>query len=96
MDFGIRVGIMGLIPHGHQGMTFNLWFCQQKHTVWELWVKFYFRQNEDYSLRDSTSDGSEKLLQRGRGEGLKYVILMKGKYMQSSTYFFAKVSASLL
>ena len=34
-----------------------------------LWVKFYLGQNEDYSLGDSISDSSEKLLQRGRGEG---------------------------
>ena len=27
------------------------------------------RQNEDYSLGDSISDSSEKLLQSGRGEG---------------------------
>ena len=33
MAFGIHVGIMGLIPHGHQGMTFDLWFYQEKHTV---------------------------------------------------------------
>ena len=32
-------------------------------------VKFYWGKNEDYSLGDSTSESSEKLLQRGRGEG---------------------------
>ena len=25
-------------------------------TMWDLWVKFYLGQNEDYSLRDSISD----------------------------------------
>ena len=30
-------------------------------------VKFHLRQNEDYSLGDSTSDSSERLLQRGSG-----------------------------
>ena len=35
----------------------------------ELQVRFYLRQYEDCSLGDSTSDSSEKLLQRGRGEG---------------------------
>ena len=37
--------------------------------MWELWVKFYLGQNEDYSLGDSISDSSEKLLQKGGGEG---------------------------
>ena len=32
-------------------------------------VKFHLGQNEDCSLGDSTSDSSERLLQRGRGEG---------------------------
>ena len=31
-------------------------------------ASFYLGQNEDHSLGDSTSDSSEKLLQRGRGE----------------------------
>jgi len=31
--------------------------------------KFYLGQNEDCSLGDSTSDSSERLLQRGSGEG---------------------------
>ena len=39
------------------------------------------------------SDSSEILLQRGKREGM-YVILVKGEYMQSSTYFLQKVSAS--
>ena len=45
---------------------------------------------EDGSLGDSTSHSSEKLLQRdgvgGGGDNI-YVILAKGEYMQSSTYF---------
>ena len=53
-------------------------------------------QNEDYSLGNSTSDSSERLLQRGRGKVSINVILVKGEYMQSSTFFFPhKVSASL-
>ena len=44
--------------------------CQlKKYTVQELQVKFGLRQNEDCSLGDSVSDSSEKLLQRGKGEG---------------------------
>ena len=45
-------------------------------------------QNEDYSLGNSTSDSSERLLQRGRGKVSINVILVKGEYMQSSTFFF--------
>ena len=33
-----------------------------KTTMWELWVKFYSGQNEDYSLGDSLSDTSEGLI----------------------------------
>ena len=40
----------------------------KKCTVSELQVKFYLGQNEDCSPGDSTSDSSERLLQRGRGE----------------------------
>ena len=50
--------------------------------------KFYLGQNKDKSLGESSSDTSEKLLQRGRGEVSIYVILVKGEYMHSSTYFF--------
>ena len=38
-----------------------------------LWASFYLEQNEDYSLKDNISDSSEKLLQRGRGEG-QYIV----------------------
>ena len=44
-------------------------WLKKKYTKWELRVKFYLGQNEDWSPVDSTSDSSEKLLQRGRGEG---------------------------
>ena len=30
--------------------------------MWELCVKFYLEQNEDYSLGDALSDSSEELL----------------------------------
>ena len=51
---------------------------------------FYLRQYEDCSLGDNTSNSSEKLLQRCRGEGKDsiYVILVKGEYIQSSTFIF--------
>ena len=40
----------------------------QDSQVKEDYVKCYLRQNEDYSLGHSSSDSSEKLLQRGRRE----------------------------
>ena len=39
-------------------------------------------------MGDSTSDGSEKLLQRDGGKDSIYVILVKGEFMQSSTFIF--------
>ena len=39
----------------------------KRYIVWELQVKFYLGQNEGRSPEDSTSDNSEKLLQRGSG-----------------------------
>ena len=44
--------------------TVNLKKCR----MWEFQVKLSLRQNEDCSPGGSTSDNSEKLLQRGRGE----------------------------
>ena len=67
---------------------------KKKCTTWELQVKFYLGQYEDSSLGDSTSDSSEKLFQEVMGEDSIYVILVKGEHVQSSTYFFQRVSAS--
>ena len=53
------------------------------------------QQNKDHNLRYSSSDSSEKLLQRGGvGEVSIYVILVKGEYMHSSIYFFLLVTRS--
>ena len=41
-----------------------------------MWVKLYLGQNDDYSQGDSTSDSSEKLLQRGGRQGGEYVIVV--------------------
>ena len=41
---------------------------RKKIWTWELWVKFYLGQNEDYSPGDSLSDSSEEVLWRGRGK----------------------------
>ena len=46
-----------------------------------------FGQNEYDSPGDSTSDSSEKLLQRIEGEGQYMCDFREGEYMQSSTYF---------
>ena len=69
----------------------NLWLTlstEKKKKKHNVWVKFYLGQNEDDSLGDSISDSSEKLLQRGKVS--IYVILVKGEYMQLSTYFFVR------
>ena len=52
-------------------------------------VKFYLGQNEDCSLRDSISDSSEKLLQRGSGGRSIYMILVKGKFNSVKHLFSA-------
>ena len=41
----------------------------RKCTARDLWVKLYLGKNENCSLRDCTSDSSEKLLQRAKGKG---------------------------
>ena len=47
-------------------------------------------------MRNSTSDSSEKLLQRGSGgRSVTVRFLVKGEYMQASTFFFLEVSAGL-
>ena len=40
--------------------------------MWELQIKFYWGQNEDYSSGDSISDSSKQLLQSARKKG-KYI-----------------------
>ena len=79
-------------------LVLSVSFCQlKKDTAWEFRVKFYLGQNEDYSLGDSILDSSEKLFQRGRGEKVSiYVVLVKGEYIQSSTYFLLKTSSSFI
>ena len=60
---------------------------KKKSTMWGLCIKFYLGQNEDCSPRDSISDSSENLFQRGRREGQYICDFVKGEYIQSSTYF---------
>ena len=64
--------------------------------MWELWIKFYLGQNEDCSLGDSTSDSSEKLLQRGSGKGLYICDFGEEGIHATKHMFFQKFSASLM
>ena len=48
---------------------------------------FIWGQNDVCSLGDSNLDSSVKLFQKGSGGRSIYVILVKGKFMQSSAYF---------
>ena len=56
--------------------------------TWELQVKFYPGQNEDCSLRGSSSDSSERLVQSSNGEKSIYKVLVKGEFntMKHSLY----------
>ena len=55
--------------------------CQLSRCItWELWLKFYLRQNEDCSLGDSTSFSFERLPQRGSGGKSTYKVLMKEEF----------------
>ena len=65
-------------------------------TMWELWVKFYLGQNENYSLGDSISESSEKLHQSGRGEGQCLWGCGEGGVYAIKNTFFQKVTASLM
>ena len=42
---------------------------KKKHSMREMGVKIYLGQNEVCSPEDSTSESSERLLQRGQGHG---------------------------
>ena len=53
-------------------------------------------QNEDYSLGDSISVSSEKLLQRGRREGQYICDFGEGGVHAIEHIFLQKVSASLV
>ena len=59
--------------------------------TWELWVKFYWGQNEDCSLGDSIPGSSERFLQRGTGRRSIYEILMKGRVLCNQMLILQKV-----
>lgn len=62
----------------------------------ELRVKLYAGQTEDRSPGDSSLEISKKLSQRHRGKVSIRMILEKGEYMQSSTYFGKNMEAHLM
>ena len=63
--------------------------------MWELWVKFYLGQNEDYNLGDT--DSSRKLLQRGRGGRSAYTwFWWRESTCDQAHIFLQKLSASLV
>ena len=55
---------------------------------------YYLGQNEDYSLGDSISDSSEKLLQRSRVKGQCICDFGEGGIHAIEHIFLQKVSAS--
>ena len=60
-----------------------------------LQVTFYLGQNEDYNPGDSSSDSSEKLLQRDSGEdGYKLDFAEGGNICNQAHMFLQKVSTS--
>ena len=68
---------------------------KKQSTTWESQLKFYLGKNEKCSLRDSTSDSSEKLLQRSRREGQYIWDFGEGEYMQSGANFSCRFPLGL-
>ena len=62
--------------------------------MWELQVKSYVGQNEDYSSKGSISESSEKLLHRGHGGRSVYMWFCWGGVHAIKHLFSKKVSAS--
>ena len=56
----------------------------------EFQVKIYVEQNKDYSLGDSTSYSSEKLLQRGKSQGEYICDFGEGRVHAIKNIFFGK------
>ena len=63
---------------------------KKKSTVCKLCIKFYLGENDDYSLLDSISYSSEKLLQRETGEGQYTCDLGEGEVHAIEHIFFAE------
>ena len=56
--------------------------------MWELQVRFHLGQIEDNNAGDSTSDTSEKLLQRGRGRSIYLGFWWKESTCTKALFFF--------
>ena len=67
-----------------------------KCTTQELQAEFYLGHKEDCSLEDSTSDSSEKLLQRGREKDQYICDFGEGGIRALRHIFSQKVSTSLM
>ena len=91
--FKIQLVKAFLMKHNVQFYTM---LTLKKCTTWELRVKFCLGQNEDCSPRDSTSDSSEKLLQRGSGEGQYVWDFGEGEVHTIKHIFSQKVSTSFM
>ena len=63
-------------------------------TTWELWVKFYWGQNEDCSSGGSISDSSDRLLKSRSGGQSIYKVLMKGAFKTTKHSFYKRVCVS--
>ena len=57
-------------------------------------VKFYLGQNEDCSPEDSTSDSSERPLQRGTGQRSVYKLLVKREFRAIKCLLYRRFPAS--
>ena len=60
----------------------------------ELCIKFYLEQNEDFNPGDSISDSSEKLLQSGSGGKSIYKVLVKGEFNTMKHSFYKRFFVS--
>ena len=72
----------------------NVLLTKKRCTAWELWVKLSLGQYETHSPGDSTTDNSEKLLQRGSGGKSIYKILVKGEFDVIKHLSYKRFSAS--
>ena len=60
--FGCKSDTAWVFGNGFEGSLVKIWLTFKKCTTWELQVKFYLGQNENYSPRNSILDSFEKLL----------------------------------
>ena len=84
--------------------TSLVWACPSEHIMCTCWLKkmkkvswelsFIWGQSKNCSMGDSTSDSSERLLQRGRGKSKMYKILVKGDFSAIKCLLYKRLSAS--